>query len=312
MNCMEMDENQALYLYEELPADRRQAFEAHLAGCEDCRTRLEEARRMHAVLSGRVSPEPSPELIVHCRAALEEALDRELAGVSWKSLWAQWTSGMGSISQLPVAAGLTLMVLAFSLGWTLRTHAPGLQPAANEQSLSSMGDTDMSNLKINNISQVTPSAKTGDVRITVNAERQMTLEGSLDDPRIRQVLIDAVTGYDNPGIRQDSMEVLRRHANNPNVRTALLYAFQNDPNPGVRLDALQTVQGMEWSPEIQKALLNSLDHEKNQGVRVAAIDVLTDHANPAALPALQKLAAQDANRYVRMKSVSAIRKLQGD
>lgn len=312
MNCMEIDENLALYLYEELPEDRRQAFEAHLAGCEDCRIRLEETRRLHAVLGGRVSPEPSPELIVLCRTALEEALDRELAGVSWKSLWAQWTSSLGSISRLPIAAGLTLVVLGFSLGWTLRTRAPGIRPTINEQSMGSLGDSDMSNIKINNISQVTPSAKTGDVRITVNAERQMTLEGSLDDPHIRQVLIDAVTGYDNPGIRHDSMDVLRQHANNPNVRTALLYAFQNDPNPGVRLDALQTVQSMDWSPEIQQALLNSLDHEKNQGVRVAAIDVLADHADLAALPALHKLAADDTNRYVRMKSASTIRKLQGD
>jgi hypothetical protein len=312
MNCMEIEENLALYLYEELPPDQRQAFETHLAGCADCRKKLEETRRLHAVLGGRPSPEPSPELLVLCRSALEEALDRELAGVSWKSLWAQWSSGLGSLSRLPIAAGLTLAVLGFSLGWTLRTRANGVRPSANEQSLSSLGDSDMSNLRINNISQVTPSAKTGDVRITVNAERQMTLEGSLDDPRIRKVLIDAVTGYDNPGIRHDSMEVLRRHANNPNVRTALLYAFQNDPNPGVRLDALQTVQGMDWSPEVQQALLNSMGHERNQGVRVAAIDVLADHADLAALPALHKMAAEDTNRYVRMKSMDAIRKLQGD
>jgi HEAT repeat protein len=69
---------------------------------------------------------------------------------------------------------------------------------------------------------------------------------------------------------------------------------------------------MDWSPEIQQALLNSLGHERNQGVRVAAIDVLADHADLAALPALQRMAADDANRYVRMKSESAIRKLQGD
>jgi HEAT repeat protein len=216
------------------------------------------------------------------------------------------------MSRLPIAAALTLIVLGFSLGWTLRTRPPGVRPATNEESLASPIDTDSSNLRINNISQVASGPKNGDVRITVNAERQMTLEGSLDDPRIRQVLIDAVTGYDNPGIRRDSMEVLRQHADNPNVRPALLYAIQNDPNTGVRLDALEAVQGMEWNPEVRQALLNSLDHEKNQGVRVAAIDVLTDHADLATLPALERLAASDPNRYVRMKAVSAIRKLQGE
>src|SRR5579863_10195231 len=306
MNCMEIDENLSLYLYEELPAVQRQAFEVHLAACGECRTRLEETRRLHSVLSRRQSPEPSPELLVHCRAALEGSLDRELAGVSWKSLWAQWTSSLGSMSRLPIAAGLSLVVLGFSLGWTLRTRAPRVLAPTSEQSLGSLGDADLSNLRINNISQVAPDPKNGDVRITVNAERQMTLEGSLDDPRIRQVLIDAVTGYDNPGIRRDSMEVLRRNADNPKVRPALLYEIQNDPNAGVRLDALEAVQGMEWDPEVQQALLNSLDHERNQGVRVAAIDVLTDHADQATLPALQRLANDDPNRDVRMKSASAI------
>lgn len=312
MNCSEFDENLALYLHDELPAEQRQDFETHLAACAQCSDRLEETRRLHRVLGERPAPEPSPELLVQCREALEEALDRELSGVGWKNLLNQWSSALGSISRLPVAAALTLVMFGFSLGWTLRTRPAGIRPATSEESLVSHGDIDLNNFRINNISEVASGHKNGDVRITVNAEREMILEGSLDDSRIRQVLIDAVTGYDNPGIRRDSMEVLRRHANNPNVRPALLYAIQNDANPGVRLDALEAVQGMEWNPEVRQALLNSLDHEKNQGVRVAAIDVLTDHADQATLPALERLAANDSNRYVRMKAVSAIRKLQGE
>lgn len=314
MNCTELNENLVLYLYDELSAEQREVLEAHLAACADCRAQLEQTRGLHKVLSERPSPEPSPELLVHCRAALEEALDHQLAGVSWTSLLKQWSSGFGSIARLPIAAALTLVVIGFSLGWTLRPRAPGVRLGGiSEGSVTSPSDADLSNLRINNISQVASVPnKTGDVRITVNAERQMTLEGSLDDPRIRQVLIDAMTGYDNPGIRHDSMEALSRHANNPNVRSALLYAIQNDPNVGVRLDALQVVQGMEWSPDVQQTLVNTLDHEKNQGIRVAAIDVLSDHADLAALPSLERWAADDSNRYVRMKSASALRKLQGE
>lgn len=312
MNCREFDENLALYLYDELPVEQRQAIETHMDVCAQCRGRHMEARRLHGVLGERPSPEPSPELLVDCRAALEEALDRELSGVSWKNLLSQWSSALGPMSHLPIAAALTLVVLGFSLGWTLRTRPAGVRPTTKEESLALASDSDLNNFRINNISQVASGSKNGDVRITVNAERQMTIEGSLDDPRIRQVLIDAVTGYDNPGIRRDSMEVLRRHADNPNVRPALLYAIQNDPNAGVRLDALEAAQGMDWNPEVRQALLNSLDHEKNQGVRVAAIDVLTDRADQATLPALERLAADDSNRYVRMKAVSAIRKLQGE
>ena len=314
MNCTELSENLTLYLYDELSAEQREGVEAHLAECAACRDQVEQYRRLHQVLTARPSPEPSPDLVVQCRTALEEALDHELAGVSWASLFKQWSSGFGSLGRLPIAAALTLAVVGFTLGWTLRPRASaGRQEEVNKASILSPTETDLSNLRINNISQVTPDPnKSGDVRITVNAERQMTLEGSLDNPRSRQVLIDAMTGYDNPGIRHDSMEVLSRHADKPNVRSALLYAIQNDPNAGVRLDALQVVQGMEWSPEVQQTLVNTLDHEKNQGIRVAAIDVFADHADRAALPALERWAADDSNRYVRMKAVSAVRKLQGE
>src|SRR5579859_5614291 len=128
MNCSELDENLALYLYDELPGEQRQNIETHLAECAQCRTRLDGIRRLHGVLGERPSPEPSPELLVQCRAALEEALDQELSGVSWKSLLNQWSSTLGSISRFPIAAALTLVVLGFSLGWTLRTRPAGVRP----------------------------------------------------------------------------------------------------------------------------------------------------------------------------------------
>src|SRR5579863_3403673 len=101
MNCGEFDENPALYLYNELEAEQRHAFETHLAVCAPCRTLLEETRRLHGVLAERPASEPSPELLVQCRSALEDALDRELSGVSWKSLSNQWSSAFGWMSRIP-------------------------------------------------------------------------------------------------------------------------------------------------------------------------------------------------------------------
>ena len=39
----------------------------------------------------------------------------------------------------------------------------------------------------------------------MDAERRMTLEGSLDNPQIQRVLVYAVKSYDNPGIRRLSV-----------------------------------------------------------------------------------------------------------
>ena len=166
-------------------------------------------------------------------------------------------------------------------------------------------------MRINNISQVPSGTENGQVRISVDADHHMELEGSLDDPRIRQLLVNAVMDYDNPGIRHDSLSVLRSNPEQPSVRGALLYAMQNDPNAGLRLEALQAAQELAWTPEVRQAFLTTLEKDKNSGVRVAAVDALTEHANSSILPALERLAASDPNRYVRLKSLSALRKLNG-
>jgi len=315
MNCAEYEQSLSLLLYDELPDEQRAGLEAHLATCARCRGHLEQMKALHGVLKQRPSPEPSPELIVQCRAALKEALDHELAGVSWRSLLAQWASTLHAISRLPAAAALALVIFGFGVGWLVRPRVQqpaGVSIPGGVDYSGVAGGNDFNNLRINAINQVAPSPQNGEVRITVNAERQMTLEGSLDDPRIRQLLVQAVKGYDNPGIRHDSMEVLARQADNPAVRSALLYAIQNDPNAGVRLDALNAAaQRMEWCPELRQALLHAVEEDRNAGVRVTAIDLLVGHADSTTLPALERLAVSDPDRYVRLKSVAAIRKLQG-
>jgi HEAT repeat protein len=163
---------------------------------------------------------------------------------------------------------------------------------------------------------VTPDPKTGDVRITLNAERRVTLEGSLDDPRIQQLLVGAVKGYENAGIRRDTLDVLRTRSDNPSVRGALLYVMRHDPNAGVRLEALNAAQGMEWGADLEGALIEAVEREQNPGLRFASIDTLADHVakvkDKSLLPTLERLASTDPDKYVRMKCAVAVHQLVGD
>ena len=316
MSCQDLEQTLLSYVYDELSAGERGAYDAHLAGCPDCRSALEESRRLHQVLGRRPTLDPTPEMIVRCRQALDEALDREQLG--WRGLFRNWMPVVAGfrLSTQWAAAALTFVIFGFGLGWTLRPRAKVPTPEGSPMSAVSQPNEDLGNSRISDISQVTPDPTTGDVRITLNAERRVTLEGSLDDPRIQQLLVGAMKGYENAGIRRDTLDVLRARSDNPSVREALLYVMRHDANAGVRLEALNTAQGMEWRPELQGALIEAVEREKNPGVRFAAIDTLADHVakvkDKSLLETLERLASNDPDKYVRMKSAVAVHQLVGD
>lgn len=309
MTCQTVQEKLTLLLYEELAAEERAGIEAHLGACSACAEAYGELRRLRAVLDARPQPEPSPELLVRCREALEEALGRDAS--SWRALLRSWFVVPPGVSALRVTTALTILLVGFSLGWTLRLRS--LSPATpGATSESSWMGADLGSLRISGISQVTPDPQTGGVRITLDAQRRLTLEGSFDDPRIRQVLLYAVKNYQNPGIRRDTLEALREQGDNPSVREALLYALRKDPNAGVRLEAAETVQGMKWGTDVRQTLLQALREDDNPGVRVAALDLLVQHGDEELLPVFELLAATDRNPYVRMKCAKAARERARD
>lgn len=307
MNCREFEENATLFLYKELPPEQQAACEVHLAACAQCHAAWDELGRLHGVLGQRPRSEPSPELLAECRMALEEALDREQLG--WHGVVREWLSALHFRPVPGLAAALTLVVFGFGLGWTLRPRAGRLPSGSPPVTSASLPGADFENMRISGISRVAPDPKTGNIRVTMDAERRVTLEGSLDDPRIQQVLVYAVRSYDNPGIRRDTLDALRARSNNPKIRHALLDTMRRDANAGIRLEALDAVRGLDWNSDLQQTFLEALQHDTNPGMRVAAIDVLASHADETVLPVLARIAASDSNQYVRLKCASAMRNL---
>lgn len=310
MDCKNLDEKLDLYLYDELTSSERQAVEEHAAGCEPCRARMEASRRIHALLGSREAGDISPELVVRSRLKLEEALDAEQLG--WRRLLADWFPLLPGARAPRAAAAVVILAFGFGLGWVLRPRAA--KPPSIE-SLPTVPSVVGSGLgQISSISQVLPDPKTDQVRITLNAEHHVTLDGSLDNPRIRQILIDAVKSYDNAGIRLNTVNALKQKPDNPSVQDALLYALERDPNPGVRLQALKCARDMNWSGRVQDALTQAAAQDKNPGVRVAAIDALVSHAlsqkDQSLIPVLQGFAGKGANNYVRIKALAAVHELE--
>ncbi len=307
MKCEEIEKLSLLYLYDELASGERADFEAHVAACEACRGGLEKMRRFQRALEACPKPEPAPDFVARCRMSLDEALDREQLG--WRAILRAWFWNSSPLPASRLAAVAALVIFGFGLGWTVRPRVGALQTIAPANQASTF---DLDNYRVRNISQVAPDPQSGGVRITLDAERRVTLEGSLDDPLIREVLVNAVKGYENPGIRRDTLDVLRTNPEEPSIREALMYAL-HDGNPGVRLAALNTVNHMECGYDTHGALLKVVEKDPNAGVRAAAIDALVEHLQEEGpdedvTKGLESLATTDPDAAVRLRCIAALRK----
>lgn len=316
MNCQRLQESLWLYLYDEMAPEERAAAESHLEDCASCRAHLTEAEGLGALLSQRMESEPPPELLAESRLALDDALDREER--SWRGWYRNFAYSVPVFYASRAASVFAVLVLGFGMGWLL-----GPKPAAGNGEIAQVppaadatpalnSSAGLQNYRIQNIRELVPDPLTGTVRITLDAQGQMTLSGSLGNPQIQRVLLDTVRGYENAGIRRDTLGILRQYAAQREIRDTLIYAMQHDSNDGVRMEALDTLRTLEWSPQLRDAFLGVLRNDTNAGVRVAAVNALVRNADRQILPVLREFAESDENTYVRMQCASVVRELEGE
>ena len=139
------------------------------------------------------------------------------------------------------------------------------------------------------------------VHIAVDEVRRRMVTGSLQDPRIQELLLTAVREDSNPGIRVESIGMLKNSTDSEEVRSALLDALTHDPNAVVRLKAIEGLKSYAGNSAVRRTLANVLLKDDNPGVRVQAIDLLTTHHDDSIVGVLQDVVQKEDNNYVRTR-----------
>ncbi|MGZ4877500.1 MAG: HEAT repeat domain-containing protein, partial [Candidatus Angelobacter sp.] len=154
------------------------------------------------------------------------------------------------------------------------------------------------------IESITPTANSNQVQIKYNTLQPQILNGSSDDPRIRQLLVLAARNTRNPAIALDSIDVLTRGSEDNAVREVLIEALRYDKNPGVRLKSLDALKGfVRDDVHVRDAVVEALLHDNNAGVRQEAISLLdVVKADTSVRSALTVLADRDPNKFIREES----------
>jgi len=309
MKCELAEETIVMAVYGELPDDRAPQFEQHLAACERCRQEFEAVKALSKAMSLLPLEEPTPNLIARSRLRLEETLDALPRGSWLVRSWRRLGEGLGRLRGAPAAlsavvvASLTVGgVSGYEAGQVPR-HAEGVS-----QNHYSIDDDPLSNVA--NVSSIVQEPNSENVQVVYNRLQPETIFGSLDDPKIRQLLLIGARNHLNTEVKDDSVGLLAdecragHECDDGPIRNALLVALRYDKSAAVRLKALEGLQPyVAEDLRVRDTVLESLLKDPDPRVRTQAIGLLEPvGADSSVREVLHTVAAQDNNPEIRSAS----------
>jgi hypothetical protein len=144
------------------------------------------------------------------------------------------------------------------------------------------------------------------------------MQGSLDDPNIRQLLLIGTKAAANNGVRTDSVSLLANEcrvghqcADGPDgteIRSGLLVSLRYDKNANVRLKALEGLQPYVAADQrVRDAVLEALMHDSSSEVRMHAISLLEPvESDSSVRQVMRTVSTTDDNPYIRTVSTHAL------
>lgn len=303
MNCQIAHEEIVTVAYGELGDEQARELERHMASCPECHEEQEQLLALKALFEAHPVVEPDANLIARSRLRLEEALDA-LPPRRWhERIGQRLRNGFASLRAAPVAACLLLAsgAGAGSLGGyhlAQRYTTPGAavqsaqaqagqaqaaQPSSIEPqpALIPAAPLATSPAEIANISSIVRRPGSGMVEVRFNRLVPQRIDGSLDDPAIRQLLLVASGNAVSARVRNDSVALLAAECQagqgcQPGgIRDALMQALLFDPNAGVRRKALQGLEPyVAQDTRVRNAVLEALMNDGDPRIRTAAINIL--------------------------------------
>jgi len=290
MNCEVAQERMVTAAYGELADEQAHELEQHMAACEACRKEREQVYALKVLADLDPVVEPGPNLVARARLRLDEALDTLPPKRWYQHLGERILSNFASLQAAPAAALLLLIAGggAGILGGYEYAQGRAAQAATATQGASPVGvkvapaDLPPELANVAGVSGIVRRPSSEMVEVTYNQVVPRQIEGSLDDPAIRQLLMLASENAASPAVRDDSVALLAAecragHSCQPTgIREALMVALRYDKSAKVRQKALEGLEPyVAEDIRVRDAVLEALMNDNDPGVRAEAIGLLT-------------------------------------
>ncbi|MGC1784560.1 MAG: zf-HC2 domain-containing protein [Acidobacteriaceae bacterium] len=310
MKCDTAQQSIVQYIYGELSDEGSHQLEQHVAECERCRNELQAYEALRHAMSLTPVEEPSPSFLAQSRIRLEDALDQ----LPPPSLWLRLETGFfGFFAQLRAAPGMAVALAVVGLGigataghyWRHIAIAPPPQIAIQSTAAAPA---------VFSVSGIVQHPNTKMVEVHFNQMVPATVEGPIDDPEVRKLLLMGAQNAVDPAVQSDSVGLLAQQCkagldcDGEPVRTALMVALRYDRDPDVRLTALQGLEPyIAQDAHVRDAVLESLMHDPSQRIRSHALRMLEPvQADSSVRMVLQTVSTQDGNPAMREASLKVL------
>jgi hypothetical protein len=171
---------------------------------------------------------------------------------------------------------------------------------------------------IANVTGIVQTPNSDLVQVNYNRVVPETMEGSLDDPEVRQLLLMGTNAAATDRVRMNSVALLTNackaergcqpSADGKGIRHALMVSLRYDSDAGVRMKALEGLQRYVGQDQhVRDAVAEALMSDPDADVRKQAIDMLAPvRTDSSVQQVLRTVSTQDTNPYIRTASYQAL------
>jgi hypothetical protein len=316
MNCELAHERIVAAAYGELPDEQIHELERHMTGCPDCETERKQLLALKVLVDAYPVADPDANLVARSRLKLDEALDALPPQRWYERLGRRIINNFASLQAAPVAACLLLVAGAGAgcLGGyefaQNRASRAAYNASTQPPSIQTLSAGPASPAEIANISSIVRQPNSEMVEVRYNQMVPQRIQGSLDDPAIRQLLMLASENSASAGVRDDSVGLLAAECRAGHscqaagIRDALMVALRYDKNAGVRQKALQGLESyVAEDVRVRDAVLEALLNDSDPRIRTQAINILEPvEADTSVRQVLYSVSTSDRSPQIRTVS----------
>ncbi|MGB8259757.1 MAG: HEAT repeat domain-containing protein [Terracidiphilus sp.] len=317
MNCDLAHERIVAAAYGELADEQAHELERHISACAECAREREQVLALKLLAEANPVAEPDPNLVARSRLRLEEVLDALPPKRWYERLSERMRNNVASLQAAPVAAVLLLVAGAGAGVLGGYEFAQSRAARAAQMTAAAQARTPAGPAEISNVSSIVRQPNSGIVEVRYNQVVPQRIQGSMDDPMIRQLLMLASEDPASAGVRDDSVGLLAaecragRGCQAAGFRDALMVALRYDRNAGVRAKALEGLEPyVAQDVRVRDAVLEALMNDSDPRIRTAAIGILEPvEADTSVRQVLSTVANSDQSPQIRTVSRQVLRRV---